>query len=61
MARAVALSEAILSSSSISVIVVVGKAKPSVVIVPSKYAFLNSNAEVPKSISLSVTGTIAPS
>ena len=33
----------------------------SVVTVPSKYAFLNSTELVPKSISLSVTGTITPS
>ena len=33
----------------------------SVVSVPSKKASLNSNELVPKSISLSVTGTIAPS
>ena len=38
-----------------------GPAKASEVTVPSKYASLNSNELVPKSISLSVTGTIAPS
>ena len=33
----------------------------SMVAVPSKYKFLNSKEEVPKSMSLSVTGIIAPS
>ena len=39
----------------------VSATKASVVTVPSKNASLNSNELVPKSISLSVTGTIAPS
>ena len=38
-----------------------GPAKASEVTVPSKKASLNSREDVPKSISLSVTGTIAPS
>ena len=37
-----------------------GPAKASAVTVPSKYASLNSKEEVPKSISLSVTGAKAP-
>ena len=36
-------------------------AKASEVTVPSKKAFLNSKLDVPKSMSLLVTGTIAPS
>ena len=39
----------------------VSATKASTVTVPSKKASLNSNELVPKSISLSVTGTIAPS
>ena len=39
----------------------VSATKASVVTVPSKYASLNSTELVPKSMSLSVTGTIAPS
>ena len=38
-----------------------GPAKASDVTVPSKKAFLNSSEDVPRSISLSVTGTSAPS
>ena len=38
-----------------------GPANASDVTVPSKYAFLNSAELVPKSTSLSVAGTIAPS
>ena len=38
-----------------------GPAKASDVTVPSKKAFLNSNEDVPRSISLSVTGMRAPS
>ena len=38
-----------------------GPAKASDVTVPSKKASLNSNEDVPKSMSLSVTGTSAPS
>ena len=49
------------SVSTLVIAVAVPMTNASKFTVPSKYAFLNSKAAVPKSISLSVDGTIAPS
>ena len=51
----------ILSSAAVAVISVPSKLRASMLAVPSTNKSLNSREEVPKSISLSVIGTIAPS
>ena len=51
----------IFNSAAVAVIAVPLKLIASAYTVPSKYPSLNSKELVPKSISLSVTGTIAPS
>jgi hypothetical protein len=51
----------IVASTVPALISAVSATKLSMFAVPSIYKSLNSNKEVPKSISLSVTGTIAPS